>query len=120
MERENEAGGGGRRRRRSREEVRRLVDEFEASGLPRWEFCRSRGLALSTLQRHLRARQSATGVASGRPRLVAVSVSPKAESVSVRLETSLEVVLSRGHRIGVRPGFDAGTLRELIMALEEV
>jgi hypothetical protein len=104
-------------RRRSREEVRRLVDEYEASGLPRWEFCRSRGLALSTLQRHLRARQSATE--AGRPRLVAVSVSPKAESVSVREEASMEVVLNRGRRIGVRPGFDAGTLRELIMALEE-
>ena len=118
MERENEAGGG-RRRRRSRAEVRRLVDEFEASGLTRWEFCQSRHLALSTLQRHLRARQSATKARSGRPRLVAVSVSAKAESVSVREETSLEVVLSRGRRIGVRPGFDAGALRELIIALEE-
>jgi hypothetical protein len=29
----------------------------------------------------------------------------KAEPVSVREETSLEVVLSRGRRIGVRPGF---------------
>jgi hypothetical protein len=71
-----------------------LVDEFEASGLPSWEFCRSRGLALSTLQRHLRGRQSATEARSGRPRLVAVSVGPKAESVSVRQETSLEIVLS--------------------------
>jgi len=50
---------------------------------------------------------------------VAVSVRPKAEPVSVREETSLEVVLSRGRRIGVRPGFDAGTLRELILVLEE-
>jgi hypothetical protein len=49
MQRENEAGGS--RQRRSREEVRRLVDEFEASGSGRAEFCRSRGLALGTLQR---------------------------------------------------------------------
>jgi hypothetical protein len=97
-----------------------LVDEFEASGLQRCEFCQSRDLALSTLQRHLRARQSATKASSGRSRLIAVSVSPKAETVSVREETSLEVVLSsRGRRIGVRPGFDAGTLRQLIMVLEE-
>ena len=119
MERDNETGGGRRGRRRSREEVRRLVDEFEGSGLQRWEFCQSRGLALSTLQQHLRARQSATEAPTGRPRLVAVSVRPKAEPVSVREETSLEVVLSRGRRIGVRPGFDAGTLRELILVLEE-
>jgi hypothetical protein len=29
------------------------VDEFEVSGSDRAEFCRDRGLALSTLQRHL-------------------------------------------------------------------
>jgi hypothetical protein len=116
---EREYNAGGSRKRRSRKEVRRLVDEFEASGLERVEFCRSRSLALSTLQRHLRTRRSATGAASGRPRIVAVSVTPRVEAVSQPAETRLEVVLSRGRRIGVRPGFDAGTLRELIMALEE-
>ena len=40
------------RKRRSREEVRRLVVEFEASGSRPAEFCRNHGLALSTLQRH--------------------------------------------------------------------
>jgi hypothetical protein len=45
------------RKRRSREEVKRLIDEFEASESDRAEFCRSQGLALSTLQRHLRARR---------------------------------------------------------------
>jgi hypothetical protein len=120
---EREYNAGDSRKRRSRKEVRRLVDEFEASGLERVEFCRefcrSRNLALSTLQRHLRARRSATGAASGRPRIVAVSVTPRVETVSQPAETKLEVVLSRGRRIGVRPGFDAGTLRELTMALEE-
>ena len=118
MERENNAGGS--RKRRTREQVRRLVDEFEASGLDRAEFCRSRNLALSTLGRHLRVRRSATGAASGRPRLVAVSIAPRVEAVSQPAETKLEVVLNRGRRIGVRPGFDTGTLRELILALEGV
>ena len=117
MQRENEAGGS--RQRRSREEVRRLVDEFEASGSGRAEFCRSRGLALGTLQRHLRARRLATETANGRSRLVAVSVTPKPEAVSKPAESNLEVVLARGRRIGVRPGFDPGTLHELIMALEQ-
>ena len=114
MERENNAGNS--RKRRSREEVRGLVDEFEASGLERAQFCRRRNLALSTLQRHLRARRSAT--ASGQARLVAVSVTPRAEVVSKPGDTKLEVLLGRERRIGVRPGFDAGTLRELILALE--
>jgi hypothetical protein len=41
------------RKRRSGEEIKRLVLEFEASGLRQNEFCRNHGLALSTLQRQL-------------------------------------------------------------------
>ena len=96
--------------------MRGLVDEFEASGLERAQFCRKRDLALSTLGRHLRARRSAT--VSGRARLVAVSINPRAEAVPKPGDTKLEVVLGRGHRIGVRPDFDTGTLRELLLALE--
>ena len=92
---------------------------LKRAGSGRAEFCRSRGLALGTLQRHLRARRSATKAASGRSRLVAVSVTPRLEAVSKPAETNLEVVLARGRRIGVRPGFDPGTLRELILALED-
>jgi len=36
------------RKRRRREDVKRLIDEFEISGSDRAEFCRSQGLALST------------------------------------------------------------------------
>ena len=119
MKLQNEAGR--HRKRRSREEVKRLVDEFEASGVARTEFCRSRGLALSTLQRHLRARRSATGAANSPSRLVLVEVSiiPKSGAVSKPAESNLEVVLAKGRRIGVRPGFDPGTLHELIMTLEQ-
>jgi transposase-like protein len=41
----------GVRQRRSREEVERLVDEYETSGLGRQEFCNKHGLSLSTLNR---------------------------------------------------------------------
>ena len=51
--------------------------------------------------------------------MVAVSITPRPETVSKPGETNLEVVLARGRRIGVRPGFDPGTLRELILALED-
>jgi len=44
------------RKRRSSEEIKRLVLEFKASGLRRKEFCLARGMALSTLRRHLKNR----------------------------------------------------------------
>jgi len=45
------------RKRRSREEIQRLMVEFESSGLRQNEFCRKHGLALSTLQRQLKKRR---------------------------------------------------------------
>ena len=42
------------RRRRTRAEVRHLVSEFVSSGMRRSEFCRSRGVSYSTLDRHLK------------------------------------------------------------------
>src|SRR3974377_484237 len=45
------------RRRRSRAEVQQLVSEFASSGMRQNEFCRSRGLSLSTLARHLKKRR---------------------------------------------------------------
>ena len=117
MQQKNQAGGN--RQRRSREEVKRLIDEFEAKGLGKVEFCRSRSLALSTLQRHLRARRLGTEGRNGGTRLVAVRLTPRSEAVSKPAESNLEVVLSKGPRIGVRPGFDPGTLRELMLALEQ-
>jgi hypothetical protein len=80
MKLENDAGRS--RRRRSREEVKRLVDEFEASGSDRVEFCRSRGLGLSTLQRHLRARVLEAATRGGGSRLVAVRVTPMTEAIA--------------------------------------
>src|ERR1022692_880974 len=43
--------------RRTRAEVLQLVAEFRSSGMPRSEFCRSRGLSFSTLDRHLKKRR---------------------------------------------------------------
>jgi hypothetical protein len=117
MKLENEAGR--RRKRRSREEVKRLVDEFEASGSDRAEFCRDRGLALSTLQRHLRAKRQGSRTRGGGSRLVAVRVTPMTEAIAKAAEPSLEVLLIEGRRIGVRPAFHPGTLQELITVLEQ-
>jgi hypothetical protein len=53
MEQISDSGVDKRRRRRSREQVEELVVEFGSSGMKRSEFCRLKGLALNTLQRHL-------------------------------------------------------------------
>jgi transposase-like protein len=63
-------------KRRSREEIQRLMMEFESSGLRQNEFCRKHGLELSTLQRQLRKRRVDQGDAQSN-RLVAVELASK-------------------------------------------
>src|ERR1700732_4028717 len=63
------------RRRRTRQEVQRLVGEFGTSGQSRGEFCRIRGMTLSTLQRGLmRERTEPSDIQSGGKRLLRVKV----------------------------------------------
>ena len=64
------------RRRRSRQEVKQLVAEYESSGLSRSEFCRERGLGLSTLDRY--RTQQKRQASAGRNAFVAVEVSGRA------------------------------------------
>jgi hypothetical protein len=92
----NENQGVETRKRRSRQEVKRLVAEFEASGIQRKEFCRARGVALSTLQRHLKKHGSGAGGAKAANRLPG------------------------GRRIEVRREFDSATLGRVIKVLEEL
>jgi hypothetical protein len=106
------------RRRRSGEEIKRLVLEFEASGLRQNEFCRNHGLALSTLQRQLKRRRSDKSEVKEVGRFVAVELARKESNENSRSSSALEVVLSGGRRIEVRPGFDAPTLAGLIALLE--
>ena len=103
-------------RRRSRQEVEQLVTEYESSGLSRSEFCRERGLSLSTLSRYRerRARQTPTG----RNGLVAVEVSGRAPASIAATGSALAVVLSGGRRIEVGRGFDASALAQLVRVLE--
>ena len=113
---ENQEGPG--RKRRSGEEINRLVLEFEASGLRQSEFCRNHGLALSTLQRQLKKRRLNKDKPKEGSRFVAVKLAGREPNGNSRPHSALEVVLSRGRRIEVRPGFDAPTLEGLIAVLE--
>jgi hypothetical protein len=106
-------------KRRSREEIKRLVLEFEASGLRQNEFCRSHGLALSTLQRQLRKRRLNEGEAKSN-RLVAVELARKDRDENGRTLCALAVVLASGRRIEVRRDFDCETLLRVVQVLEEI
>jgi hypothetical protein len=97
------------RKRRSREEVKRLVSEFESSRLRTPEFCRNHSLALSTLQRHVKKRRLDKGeaVAWGEPsqtvsnRLVAVELARRDQDGNRRPAWALKIVLSSGRGIEV-------------------
>ena len=109
---ENQVGKK-RRTRRTGKEVQRLVEEFISGGMKRSAFCRSKGLSLGTLRRHLEGGKQG---ARQTPRLVAVELEEKAAQKA----NPIEVVLGRGRRVEVRPGFDAATLQALIAVLERV
>jgi hypothetical protein len=105
-------------RRRSRLEVDQLVAEYESSGLSRQDFCRERGLGLSTLDRYRtrRKRQAPTGSDA----LLAVEVSGRAPATIAGTGSALAVVLRGGRRIEVGRGFDTGALEQLVRVLEGV
>ena len=106
------------RRRRSRAEVERLVQEYEASGLGRQEFCDKHGLSLFTLNRHRqRKQQGREGAKAGR--LIPVEISQPQQLDANQLRGELLVCLSTGRRIEVRSGFDPKVLHQLVRVLEQ-
>jgi transposase-like protein len=115
-----EIGKVGVRKRRSRQEIKRLVREFETSGLRRSEFCQKHNLAPGTLQRGLKRRRMEVDGQSESKRLVEVKVAGIQRNSSGAEACSLEVVLAEGRRIEVRRDFDAETLARLIRTIEEI
>jgi hypothetical protein len=97
-----EIGEVGVRKRRNRQEIKRLVREFETSGLRRSEFCQKHNLALGTLQRGLEKRRMEVDGQSESKRLVEVKMAGIQRNGSGPGTCSLEVVLAEGRRIEVR------------------
>ena len=110
------------RRRRTRAEVRQLVSEFVNSGMRRSEFCRSRGLSFSTLDRHLRKRRwkRKTRSAPADGKLVSVELAIRKPATEQGASCGLAVVLSGGRRIEVQRDFDVHTFERLVSVLERV
>ena len=110
-------------KRRSRAEVQRLVTEFVSSGMRRNEFCQSRGLSFSTLDRHLKKlrwkkRCKQISSADRFDRLVAVELAARKSPSQQEPSCGLVVVLRGGRRIDVHANFDTNTFERLVSLLE--
>lgn len=112
-------------RRRGRQEIAQLAALYRKSGMGQSEFCRSHGMALGTLARHLK-RQSgeqrlSANTKSVESRLIAVELAAMPTSAATgRQHSALAVLLSNGRRVEVGSDFDAETLAELINVLERL
>jgi hypothetical protein len=108
-------------RRRTRAEVQELVAEFMSSGMRRSEFCQTRGLSFSTLDRHLkklrwkRRRKPISSAGRLVPVELAARKSPPTQYEPI---SGLAVVLSGGRRIEVQRDFDTTTFERLVSLLE--
>lgn len=111
---ENQSGAR-HRRHRSRAEANRLAAEYESSGLTREEFCRQRDVPLKTLCRYVTRYRKQKAEGEQAPRFIEAEVAR-----NIGCGGELAVLLSSGRRIEVKPGFDAGTLRQLVAVLEQV
>jgi len=99
-----------------------LVAEFVSSGMRRSEFCQSRCLSFSTLDRHLkklRWKRRCKPISSA-GRLVRVELAARKSPKQHEPGCGLAVVLPGGRRIEVHPDFDPSTFERLVSALERV
>ena len=107
-------------KRRTRAEVQQLVAEFASSGMRRSEFCQSRGLSFSTLDRHLkkwRWKKRRRPISSA-GRLVPVELAARKSPKQHEPSCGLAVVLPGRRRIEVHPDFDSSTFERLVSVLE--
>jgi transposase-like protein len=106
--------------------VAEIAAAYQQSGLNRSEYCRQHGLSLASLKRYLKSTRDglsdqSVGALCSAPAVSLIPVEvvdrPAAREAS---QTALYVELGGGLRIGVGAGFDAVTLRRLVVALGEV
>jgi hypothetical protein len=98
---------------------------YGSSGMGRAEFCRSHGLALSTLGRHLSKQRSKScdvrSKSEERSRLMAVEVAAPVVSMAEDEVFAARIVLwIKGRRVEVSRGFDGETLAEVVAVLERL
>ena len=99
-------------------EAQAVLEAYEASGLSVAEFARRHGLGPQRLRWWKKRRAEQKGPALS---FVPVHVTPPPSPEAQRAAggASMEVMLARGRRIRVEPGFDADALTRLVRTLEE-
>jgi hypothetical protein len=109
-------------KRRTRAEVQELVAEFMSSGMRRSEFCQSRGLSFSTLDRHVKNRRwkRRRRPVSSAGRFVPVELAARKSPAQHESSCGLAVVLPGERRIQVHPDFDTDTFERLVSVVERV
>jgi hypothetical protein len=88
--------------------------------MPQSEFCDSRGISRSTLDRHLKKQRAQGQGSRAGNRLLAVEVRAASGSSAGYHDGGLVVGLTNGRRIEVNRGFDAATLERLLTVLDKV
>jgi hypothetical protein len=103
-----------------------LLNDFRRSGLTQAEFCRRRQVSLHSFRKHLyqpRPSQPAPSddrsAASAGHHFLPVTILPDPIPLITASGPHLELILSKGRRIAVTPGFDPRTLRRLIAVVED-
>jgi len=97
---------------RKEQQWRRWIQQWQTSGLTVRAFCARHALAPPSFyawRRQLQQRDAARA-------FVPIRVVPDEAPLPAH---RLEVVLAGGRRLGVAPGFDPNTLRQLLAVLEE-
>jgi len=95
------------------------VAEFATSGMQQSEFCHSRGISRSTLDRHLRKQRAQDQGSRAGNRFLAVEMRTGSGSAASN-SSGLVVALMSGRRIEVNLGFDEATLERLLAVLDKV
>ena len=92
--------------------------EYEGSGLGGATFCQQNGLSRSTFARYRKRQEQTVRKATEGKRWVSVEVSGSAAVAGGERASDLAIVLAGGRRIEIGRGFDAGTLKRLLAAVE--
>lgn len=103
-----------------------LLSDFRRSGLTHAEFCRRRGISIHSFRKHLyqnhppkSTRPELPSTASVTHPFLPVTILPNPTSTHAVYRQPIELILTKGRRIAVAPGFDPATLRRLIDTIEE-
>ena len=97
---------------------RAVIDDVHQAGLKQAEFCRRRGLSLHTFRKYFYGSQPTTAVTPHAKFLPLTTLAETSEPERSDPDP-IVLILPRGRRVAVAPGFDADTLGRLLDVLRD-